>query len=293
MATINTHISLNKPTMKPDTAAFFAKCRKYITIGIAVLLLSFAHQSSGAQDGFCNIQNTSFKAGERLTFHVYYNMSFIWIYAGNSTFRVKSSNLKGRDAYYISGDGKTAKSYEWFYKVNDLYESYIDRETLLPMRFIRNVSEGSLKYKHDAVFDRSINKVTDNGKTYDITKCTQDVLSAVYFARNIDYNKYSPGDRIPFEMFLDDKVYSLYIKYMGKETITTKKGEFKAIKIVPLLIEGTIFDGGEKMAVWVSDDKNHLPLRVNSPIVVGSIKADLMEWDNLRNPFDALISLKD
>jgi len=93
-------------------------------------------------------------------------------------------------------------------------------------------------------------------------------------------------------MFLDDKVYSLYIKYIGKEVIKTKMGTYNSIKISPLLIEGTIFKDGEKMTVWVSDDDNHLPLRVDSPILVGSIKVDLVGYENLRNPFSSLISEK-
>lgn len=245
-----------------------------------------------AQQDFCHTKNTSFRSGERLGFNVYYNMGFIWINAGKSVFTVNSSDLNGRDVYYIAGDGRTNSSYEWFYKVRDRYETYVDSLTLLPMRFIRNVSEGGMAYKHDATFYRGENRVVDNGKSYSITTCTQDVLSAIYFARNIDYSQYARGDRIPFEMFLDDKVYPLYIKYLGKEKVQTKLGTFNAIKIAPLLIDGTIFNGGEQMTVWVSDDKNHLPLRVNSPIAVGSIKADLMEYGGLRHPFDALISLR-
>ena len=71
---------------------------------------------------------------------------------------------------------------------------------------------------------------------------------------------------------------------MGKEDISTKYGKFHAIKIVPLLIEGTVFKGGEKMTVYVSDDANHIPLRIESPITVGSIKVDLMHYENLRYP---------
>ena len=247
-----------------------------------------------AQYDFCNSKNTSFKIGEQLTFHAYYNMGFIWIYAGNAVFTVSSTNVNGRKVYHVTGDGRTAKSYEWFYKVRDMYETYIDQETLLPLHHIRAVNEGTLSYKHDITFDRNSNVATAaNGNKYPISQCTQDVVSAIYFARNIDYNKYKPGDKIPFEMFLDDKVYPLYIKYMGKEKVETKKGTFNAIKIVPLLIEGTLFKGGEGMAVWVSDDKNHLPLRVNSPIVIGSLKADLMDYQNLANPFSSLIKLED
>jgi len=216
-------------------------------------------------------------------------MSFVWINAGNAIFSINGESINGHDAYHITGTGKTAKSYEWFYKVNDKYETWLDKETLLPLRFIRNVNEGGFKINQDVTFNHSKRQAVSDKKIYSIPQCTQDVLSAIYFARNIDYSKYKAGDKIPFNMFLDDKVYSLYIKYLGKEQIKTKMGVYNSIKIVPLLIEGTMFNGGEKMTVWVSDDKNHLPLRISSPILVGSIKVDLMEYENIRNPFDGIV----
>jgi hypothetical protein len=116
------------------------------------------------------------------------------------------------------------------------------------------------------------------------------VLSAIYYARNIDYNKYKPGDKIPFTMFLDEEVHNLYIRYLGKEEIKTRYGKFRAIKFKPMLIKGTIFEGGEKMTVWVSDDRNRVPLRIESPITVGSVKVDMMGYKNLRYPLSAMES---
>lgn len=274
-------------TLKHSLANVVGTTKSLLVVALTMLLMG-AHQAN-AQNDFCSTRNNSYKAGERLSFRVYYNMSFIWIYAGDATFATRPTELNGRKVLHITGDGRTAKSYEWFYKVRDLYETYIDQESLLPHRFIRNVNEGNISFKHDVSFDRGQNIATSAGKTYSVPQCTQDVLSAIYYARSIDYNQYKPGDRIPFEMFLDDKVYSLYIKYLGKEEIETKKGKFRAIKISPLLIEGTIFSGGEKMTVWVSDDKNHIPLRVDSPITVGSIKVDLVGYENLLHPFESLI----
>jgi hypothetical protein len=107
--------------------------------------------------------------------------------------------------------------------------------------------------------------------------------------RNIDFDKMKPGDKIPFSMFLDNQVYNLYIRFIGKEIIKTKYGKFHAIKFKPLLIKGTIFEGGEKMTVWVTDDANHIPVRVESPISVGSVKVDMMGFKNLRSPLSSLI----
>lgn len=237
--------------------------------------------------------NTSFKSGEHLVFRIYYNLNFVWINAGNVHFNTSLEDMNGHKTYHITGKGKTAKSYEWVYKVKDRYETFINPETMLPLRFIRDVSEGGIKINQDVTFHQKKGVATSDNKDYPIPKGTQDVLSAIFFARNINYNKYQPGDKIPFNLFLDDKVYNLYIKYLGKEQIHTHLGTFNAIKIAPLLIEGTIFKGGDKMTIWVSDDDNHLPLRVNSPILVGSIKADLTGYENLRNPFSSVIAEKD
>ncbi|MES2704089.1 MAG: DUF3108 domain-containing protein [Bacteroidota bacterium] len=251
------------------------------------MLLSYPALS---QNDAAGTKNTSFLAGERLTFKVYYNMGFVWIHAGTASFSTEADEYCGHSVYHVVGDGKTVKSYEWMFKVRDRYESYIDKETMQPLRFVRNVSEGGIKFNQDVTFNHKKGFAISEKKSYAIPKGTQDVLSAIYFARNIDYSKYKPGDKIPFSMFLDDKVYNLYIKYVGKEEIKTKMGTFNAIKIVPLLIKGTIFEGGEKMTIWVSDDTNHLPLRVDSPILVGSIKVDLIAYENLRHSFESMIS---
>jgi hypothetical protein len=256
--------------------------------GILFALVSLPLYSTAQAQ--CVPVNTSFQEGEKLTFRVYYNMRFIWINAGNAEFTTSVEDVANRKAYHITGVGRTASSFEWFYKVLDTYESYIDRQTMLPMRFVRHVSEGSTKFMNDVKFDHKNKQATSENKAFYIPDCTQDVLSAMYFARNINYNGHKPGDKISFDMFLDNQVYSLYVKYLGKEQITTKMGTFNAIRIAPLLIKGTIFKGGDNMTVWLSDDPNHIPVRVESPILIGSVKIDLMEYSNLRNPLSGMIS---
>ena len=270
--------------MKKDSVIY-----RILTFAGILLTLVSSPLFSTAQ-AQCLAANTSFQEGEKLTFKVFYNMSFVWINAGSAQFTTSVEDLANRKAYHITGIGKTASSFEWFYKVMDTYESYIDRQTMLPMRFVRHVNEGGMKFINDVKFDHRNKQATTDNKAFAIPDCTQDVLSAMYFARNINYNGHKPGDKISFDMFLDNQVYNLYVKYLGKEQITTKMGTFNAIKIVPLLIKGTIFKGGEKMTIWLSDDANHIPVRVESPILIGSVKIDLMEYSNLRNPLSGMIS---
>jgi hypothetical protein len=194
--------------------------------------------------------------------------------------------------YHIVGTGTSNKSYDWIFKVRDRYESYIDTTNLQPLKFIRNVDEGGHKIYENITFNQQTNSAITTKGIYKVPSCVQDVLSAIYYARNIDFNKYKTEDKIPFSMFLDNEVFNLYIKYLGKETIKTRYGKFRAIKFKPLLVKGTIFDGGEKMTVWVSDDANHIPLRIESPIVIGSVKVDMMMYRNLRHPLSSMISYR-
>lgn len=252
------------------------------------MLLLVAFQVS-AQNDFCGLKNTSFQDAEKLSYKVYYNMGAVWIGAGVANFTVSTEDMNGRKVYRLKGDGRTLKSYDWFFKVNDTYESYVDVETLLPAKFVRNVNEGGFKIYNHVTFNQNMGQAVSTNGVFKVPNCVQDVVSAIYYARNIDYNKYKAGDKIPFSMFLDDKVYNLYIRYNGKERIKTKYGTFNTIKISPLLIEGTIFKGGEKMMVWVTDDNNHIPVRVDSPILVGSITVDLLGYDKLRYPLSSLV----
>ena len=144
----------------------------------------------------------------------------------------------------------------------------------------------------NVAFNQQTNTAVSSKGVTKVPECIQDVLSTIYYARNINFNSYNVGDKIPFSMYLDNEVFNLYVKYLGKEKIKTKYGKFNAIKFKPLLIKGTIFEGGEKMTVWVSDDNNHIPLRIESPISVGSIKVDMMGYRNLRHPLTSMLSFR-
>lgn len=247
-------------------------------------------QPLSAGDEFCGIRNKAFEEGESISYNVFYNVIGLYVNAGNANFSVSLDKMNNRPAYHVVGRGSSNPSYDWIFKVRDRYESYIDTANLQPLKFIRNIEEGGYKKFENITFNQETNTAVTTEGVYKVPGCIQDVLSSIYYARNIDFNKYKPEDKIPFAMFLDNEVYNLYIKYMGKETIKTKYGKFRAIKFKPLLVKGTLFEGGEKMTVWVSDDPNHIPLRIESPIVVGSVKVDMMQYRNLRYPLSSMIS---
>ncbi len=259
---------------------------------LLLMLLAFTDKTTPPPDSFCGIRNVSFKVDEEVSFTVYYAVAGIYVNAGNATFTSKLETLNNRPVFHVTGEGKTNSSYDWIYKVRDKYETYIDTGTMQPLKFVRNVNEGGYKKYQNITFNKNANTAIATDGVFKVPACVQDVVSAMYYARNIDFSKLEPEDKIPFSMFLDNEVFNMYIRYVGKEEIKTKYGKFRAIKIKPLLLKGQIFEGGEKMTVWITDDANHIPVRVESPLVVGKVKIDMMSHANLRHPLSSLIKRK-
>jgi len=261
---------------------------KWIALPTLALMGFSTDMGKTYQEG-CIIKNYAFKAGEKVSMTVYYAVAGVYVNAGTATFTNTLEILNGKPVYHIVGDGKTNSSYDFLYKVRDRYETYIDTSTMQPLKFVRNVNEGGHKIYQNYTFNKSANTVVTTDGVFKVPSCVQDVVSAVFYARNVDFSKLQPNDKLTFSMFLDNEVYNMYIRYLGRETIKTKYGKFRAIKFKPLLIKGTIFEGGEDMEVWITDDDNHIPIRIESPIVVGKVKIDMMSHENLRYPLTSLI----
>lgn len=259
---------------------------KYVLSPILFLLtLNY----SGAQ---CIDRDLNFTFGEKITYQVYYNWQFVWIHAGDAVFQVRKDTYKGNAVLHLMGQGASKKTYDWIYKVREDFHSYVDTAGFKPLVFTRKTQEGKYhvnnKYTYNHQRDRLYVRA-DNSEdglrldTLDLRPCTYDVLTTIYYARNIDFNHYLPGDKIPIVVIIDGKIYDLHIRYLGKENITTKHGKtYATIKFKPLLVEGTIFSGGEDMTVWVTDDANKVPVLIEARILVGSIMAVMTEAEGLR-----------
>lgn len=261
--------------------------RKYSLI---LILIAASHSFAQCQaNKECAVNNGAFSIGEKITYRVSYNWHSLWLNAGEVVFTVNPGFYENTPCYHMIGFGSTYKSYDWFYKVRDTYESYIDMQTLQPLHFVRNVYEGGYTINQNVVFKHPENTAVSTKRTLSIPDCVQDVLSAIYYARNIDFSKSRLNDTVPVSLYLDDSIYHIYIRFLGREVLNTRQGTFNCIKFRPLLIEGTLFKGGEKMTVWVTDDSNKIPIQVESPIIVGSVKAEIYKYEGLRSPMTAKV----
>ena len=233
-------------------------------------------------------QEVPFQPGEKITYTVFYNVIGIYINAGTATFTTSQEQYNNANVFHVVGEGSTNSKYDWIFKVRDRYESYFNTTDLQSVKFIRNISEGKYKKYEEVSFNQQTNTAITSGGVYKVPSKVQDLINAIYYARNLNFSNCKPGDKIAFSMFLDNQVYNLFIKYMGKEKIKTKYGKYYAIKLCPLVIKGTVFKDDDKMTMWVTDDANHIPVRVESPISVGTVKIDLKEYENLKYPLEAV-----
>ncbi len=256
------------------------------------LLLPLMSFFSPKETSLCNQANTSFNVGERIRYTIYYNVVGIYVNAGNAEFITQSGNFNGASTYTFTANGSSNSKYDWIFKVRDKYESVVDTKTLLPYQFTRQINEGSF-HKTESIQFNQKNRTATTSTTPGVFKtadCTYDVISAIYASRNINFTNIQMNDKVYLNFFLDKDLYPSYFKFLGRDVITTKYGKFKVIKIAPLLVKGAVFSGGEKMVVWVTDDENHIPVRIETPIIVGSIKVDMVGFENLRYPLNALVS---
>lgn len=227
--------------------------------------------------------NLAFKAGEQLTYRLHYGL----IDAGEAVLEVKPDlkDFGGRKVYHIVGNGYTTGTTDWFFKVRDRYETYLDKDALLPWYFVRRVNEGGFKFSQDYVFDHYKNQVNiGNNQKLNVPAGVQDMVSAFYSARNLELGTAKEGDVFSLTCFMDKELWPLRIKFIRREVIHTDLGKINSLLFRPVVQKGRVFKQDDDLSVWISDDANHIPLRVEAKILIGSVKMDLSACKNLVHP---------
>lgn len=268
---------------------------KNISIYTCILFLFIGMTFRGmTQEPVPEPVNTPFKPGEVLKFRFYYDAWLTGkVTAGIGIAEVKAPDKKfsGRPVYHYDTEGSSKGLFRLFYKVYDQFDSYVDRETLAPYLLIRRTREGGYEKDDEYHFNHDRNYVVTRTDSMDIPPFTQDFVSAVYYARTFRTDTLDIGDRLYVDFFLDDSVYTSAIIYEGKEIVDIKLGKFRCLRFKPMMAVGEVFTERYPMTLWISDDKNHVPVLAKSAVYVGNLKMELMEYENLANPLTSVIEL--
>lgn len=233
-------------------------------------------------------QKANYQAGEYLKYRIHYG----GLNAGFATIQVKNVKLNGQDHFHVVGKGNSSGAVRAFFKVDDRYETYIKKSDYFPSKFIRDVYEGGYKRHEEYVYDRSKGTIHVNDirvgdkRTLNVSGNIQDILSAFYSMRNADHAKLKTGDFLSENIFISDEVYAFKLKVLGREKKKTKFGTVNTIKIQPFVQSGRIFKASESVTMWVTDDDNLVPVQIKAGLMVGSLKADIYDYKNLKTPIN-------
>ncbi|TDE46808.1 DUF3108 domain-containing protein [Flavobacterium rhamnosiphilum] len=251
--------------------------KKIILFFVLIMTVSFDSPKEDAYD-----------VGEWFKFRIHYGI----VNAGYATLEVKDATVNDKKTFHVVGRGYTTGVSRFFFKVDDLYESYIDKDTRNPYQFVRKINEGGYTKNQEGFFNQSTNRVLvkdykhKTEKTLYVPKNTQDILSTFYYLRNYPgIDKLKIGESVAIDMFFDDETTKFKLKFIGRENITTKFGVVSTMVFRPLVQSGRVFKEQESLTVWISDDDNKLPVRIKASLAVGSIKADIDAYRGLKNPF--------
>lgn len=255
---------------------------------LLILLILVTLQTASAQ------KESSFDSGEWFKFKMSYSG---FLTAGSATLNVKDANLNGKEVYHVVGNGWTTGMIKWFFKVKDRYETYFDKQTMKPYKFVRNIDEGGHTKDIEIDFDQQNNKAFVNDKKHKVKKVfdtkpnIQDMVSTFYYLRNtLDTRNLKKGDEVQVDMFFDEESYGFKLKYLGEETIETVFGNIETLVFRPYVMAGRVFKEEESLTLWVSKDKNKLPLRIKADLAVGSLRADLEAFKGLKHPFKIIVN---
>ncbi|MFC2101458.1 DUF3108 domain-containing protein [Bacteroidota bacterium] len=260
---------------------------------VVILLAVLLHSSPLFSQELAPVKNEAFTHGEYLEYRVYYD-SYVTgkVTAGIAIAEVKfeSQEVNGRPTYHLIGTGRTKGAFNLFYKVDDRFESFVDRELLIPWKFTRRTKEGDYEYDDDVKFNQFTGTYSSTRKNRTMPKGTQDLISSLYVARTYDISNAEPGDDFPINFLLDDSIYFSVIRYIGKEDVKLELGTFRCLRFQPLVVTGNVFSQPYPMDIWITDDKNHIPLLIKSAVIIGSVKLELTEYKGLANPLTSMIA---
>jgi len=227
-------------------------------------------------------KDKSFRDGENLL----YVLKFGFIVGGNATLVLKQEYFNNKLVFHARGEAKTVGLAEKLYSVKDVFESFFDLHTILPYKSIRDVKEGNYRKHEEAIFNHIGNTVYSTRKDTVVTipKNTLDMMSLLYYIRSIDLYDMKNGDVLRTVTFFDEELFPFDIRFKGTEIVKTKYGKIRCYRFDPVVEPGRMFKSEDDMTIWISADRNLIPIKVKFNLVVGSLHMDLIEYSNLKYP---------
>ncbi len=235
-------------------------------------------------------QQMSYRVGEKLDYSISYGV----LQGGVASLQIVSDTYMGKSVWHAKLLGKTTGVADAFFKVNDIYETYIDPATELPLLSVRNISEGRYRKYNEVIFDHKTRKdsailISDLTGVHITQQGIHDILSCFYYIRNHYlpyYDTLKKGDMITIMTWFTDELYPIKMRFKGVEEIRTKAGRLRCLKFNPVTEVGRLFKTEEDISFWFTADKNFLPVRIRFNIFVGAFTVEMVKYEGLVSPIE-------
>lgn len=272
---------------------------RVIFLVFALIISSFTPRIAAPGPDKCENTRRPFGPGELLHYKLYYNWTALWITAGTAEFTIENDKRGGENLWHIRCLGRSAPAFNKIYRVEDKYETYLEPQSGQPLEFERHVDEGGytidqhlkMDHKNETVWIDYLKRrgvVEKQDVVQSFPHCTQDLLSAIYYARGLDFSNKKAGDKFYLDVFIDGEIYNTALVFLGHENIKWNGKKYRCIKLSPQLISGDYFKEEDELLIYATDDENKVPLIMESKLSFGKVKAYLHHYEGLKTPIRPL-----
>lgn len=242
----------------------------------------------------CPQENTFFQAGEELRYDLYFRYGIINTKAGTSSLVVADETYNGTAAYKMTMLANTNGLANKMFSMKDTLTAYTSKN-IVPLAFIKNAMEQGDYTQETALYDYSQDSITVKTQRIrnDILRfdeilrsheCIYDMVSTVYYARTLDFSQMKKGDKTTISSLSGKKIVHMDIEFQGIEKVKANdRREYNCIKLVLMINTSAFEDKKEAMKVYLSNDINRVPIRIDSQLKIGSTRAILKNYKGLRS----------
>ncbi len=265
-----------------------------------ILLIIMATLSFASANAQCGIENKAFQGGEFLAYDLYFNWKFIWLKVGSATMSTVNSVYQGKDVFRTSLITRGNSKLDGVFVMRDTLLCYCDKD-LAPLYHRKGAREGSRYYVDELWYSypnnnchvkmHAINSKGEHSyQDKEYKDCVYDMMSIFLRARNFDAAKMKEGDVIPMPISDASSLMNSWLKYRGKETFKIDGNDEKYRCLVFSFIEHEDGENHELIRFYVTDDQNHIPVRLDMFLSFGSAKAFLRSYTGVKNPMTSRIN---
>jgi len=244
-----------------------------------------------------------FQAGEKLTFDIHYKYGLVMLKAGTANYSIESGASQNKNSYHSALDFKTSSFFDKIFRMRDTLNSNIS-ENIRPLYHKRSVHEGNYQFTEEMFFHKStpeyseirIKRVSNQMLRFDTVltsnMLTYDILNLILLIRSYDYSQWQSTPQRYVSTFVGRDKINITVRCEGQSIV--EKGDtlkYKTYKFAFDFTDKVFNESKSAIEVWLSDDKNRIPIKIRAKLRIGAAEVYLSSWKNLKYPLSSEIKI--